>query len=156
MNIKLKLIKHERFEDAPFIGALICAVDCNINCTGCFNQHIKELPTITRDSQDIIDEVKTNPFNKGIILSGLEWTLQPDEMREMINLAISNDLEVILYTGLSEEVFCKRFSDVYHIPNIYIKFGSYNEKLKCDNNVQNKTKLATSNQKIYKMLLEDN
>jgi organic radical activating enzyme len=151
MIINIKGIYHERYEDAPFIGALICAVDCNINCTGCFNQHLKELPNIEKDSKDIINEVLSNKFNQGIILSGLEWTLQKNEMKELIYLAKQNNLKVILYTGLNEEYFKINFNDIYQIPDIYIKFGSYKENLHCNNNIQEGIKLATSNQHIYKL-----
>ena len=51
MIIKTKGIVHERVEDAPFMGALISAVDCNLNCKGCFNQHLKSLPNIEMDSE---------------------------------------------------------------------------------------------------------
>ena len=44
-NLKLiinyKTIVNERTEDAPFIGALISAIDCKFNCKKCFNQDIK-------------------------------------------------------------------------------------------------------------------
>ena len=148
MKIRIKRIEHERVEDSPFVGALICAVDCNINCPGCFNQHLKDEPTIVMDSQDIVNEVLANPFNKGIILSGLEWTLQPEEMEELIWLARKNKLQVILYTGLDEKVFKVKFTSIYNMPDIYIKFGSYKEDLKCNDNIQHRVKLATKNQKI--------
>jgi pyruvate-formate lyase-activating enzyme len=151
MKIHYKRLVHERIEDAPFIGALICAVDCNINCADCFNQHLKQEITIIRESEDLINEVVSNKFNKGIILSGLEWTLQGDELRELIRLAKINNLEVILYTGLDEGRFKEDFIDIYNIYGIYIKFGRYNKDLLTNDNKQKNIKLATSNQKIYKM-----
>lgn len=150
MIIRYKSITHERVEDSPFIGALICAIDCNINCLNCFNQHMKDLPTIYKETQDIINEILANPFNKGIILGGLEWTLQSEEMKELIYLAQQNNLEVMLYTGLDENVFKTNFPDIYNLSNIYIKFGKYKEELKCNNNVQYGVKLASQNQKIIR------
>lgn len=151
MIINIKKIEHERFEDAPFVGALICAVDCNINCIGCFNQHLKNLPTIQISSHDIIKEVLANKFNQGIILSGLEWTLQRDEMNELILLAKQNTLKTILYTGLNENDFKQTYEDIYNITGLMIKFGEYDKNLKCNNNIINNIKLATSNQKIKEM-----
>jgi pyruvate-formate lyase-activating enzyme len=151
MKIHYKRIEHERVEDAPFIGALICAVDCNINCADCFNQHLKQETTIIKESEDIINEVVSNKFNKGIILSGLEWTLQINEVRELIKLAKENNLEVILYTGLNEDKFKEGFIDIYNTPNIYFKFGRYDKELLTNDNKQKNVQLATSNQKIYKM-----
>ena len=147
MNIRHKGIYHERTEDAPFIGALICAIDCNINCDYCFNQYMKDEPILINDSKEIINKVLLNPFNEGIILGGLEWTLQSEEMEELIQLALLNDLEVILYTGLSEETFRKQFDDIFKL-KIYIKFGNYikdKEQVK-----QYSVILASDNQKIVK------
>ncbi|MGL4570829.1 MAG: 4Fe-4S cluster-binding domain-containing protein [Clostridium sp.] len=152
MIIRTKGIVHERVEDAPFIGALISAVDCRFNCKGCFNQHIKELPTIKMDSDDIIEEVKVNPFNEGIILAGLEWSLQPDELRALIHAALDKDLKIIIYSGLTEEEFKEKFSDIYNLKkNLYFKFGKYDESLKTSDNIQYDVKLATSNQKILQI-----
>lgn len=150
MIIKTKGIVHERVEDAPFMGALICAVDCKFNCKGCFNQHLKNLPTIEMDSEEILDEVIKNPFNEGIILAGLEWSLQPNELRELVNSAINKELKVIIYSGLNEEEFKLKFPDLYSLKNIYFKFGRYEEGLKIENNIYYDVKLATSNQKIVK------
>lgn len=149
MIIKIKGIVHERVEDAPFMGALICAIDCKFNCKGCFNQYLKTLPTIEMDSEEILDEVIKNPFNEGIILAGLEWSLQPNELRELVNSAINKELKVIIYSGLNEEEFKLKFPDLYSLnKNIYFKFGKYEENLKVDNNIHYDVKLSTSNQKI--------
>ena len=152
MIIRTKGIVHERVEDAPFIGALISAIDCRFNCKGCFNQHIKELPTIKMDSEDIIEEVTANPFNEGIILAGLEWSLQPDELRALVHAGLNNNLKIIIYSALTEEEFKEKFSDIYNLKkNLYFKFGKYDERLKVSDNIQYDVKLATSNQKILQI-----
>ena len=147
--IQYKSITHERTEDAPFIGALICAIDCKFNCNNCFNQELKDLPNKEDTIQHIISEIKSNPFNKGIILAGLEWTLQSDEMRVLILEALENKLQVILYTGMTEDIFKIKFFDVYQLP-IYIKFGQYDDCLSTNDNVQFGIKLASMNQYIRK------
>ena len=150
MKIAIKGIFHERTEDAPFIGALICANNCKFNCLNCCNEEIKLLPSYYKDDDEIIQEIKSNSFNKGIILAGLEWTLQPKEMFRLINLALDNQLEVILYTGMDYDVLIKKFPELlnYHI---YIKTGKYIKELSTDDNIQFGVKLASSNQKIYKI-----
>jgi len=149
MKIRFKYIEHERTQDAPFIGALICAIDCNLNCEGCFNQHMKEMPTQELDSKEIISMVKSYKFNDGIILSGLEWTLQPLEMRELIIQAKNNNLKVIVYTGLTKEDFISNFDDIYdNIKGIYIKFGEYDDSKLSDNNYYYNIKLSSTNQNI--------
>lgn len=144
MMIHYKLIEHERFEDAPFIGALISACDCRFNCKNCFNQHIKSLPVKCDTSEHIIEIIKENPFNKGIIFAGLEWFLQIDEAIALAKLARENGLKTILYTG-----------NEYLIPYIaknfdYVKCGRYKEEFKTDNHIEYGVTLATSNQHIYK------
>jgi len=147
--VHYKIIKDERTEDAPFVGALISAIDCKFDCINCFNQDVKNKPTLEKSHQDIIKEVLKDPFNKGIILAGLEWSLQPDELRLLVIEALQNNLQVIVYTGLTEEIFSTKFPDLIKLP-IYIKFGRYMEENKVDDYHSNNVKLATSNQYIKK------
>ena len=150
MKIAIKGIFHERTEDAPFIGALICANNCKFNCLNCCNEEYKSLPSYYVNDNEIIQEVKSNLFNKGIIIAGLEWTLQAEEMFRLIELALNNQLEIILYTGMDYDVLIKKFPELlnYHI---YIKTGKYIRELSTDDNIQFGVKLASSNQKIYKI-----
>lgn len=145
LKIRYKTIEHERVEDAPFIGALISAIDCRFNCKNCFNQSIKQLPTIIKEDEDIIQEIKSNPFNQGVIFAGLEWTLQMTELIRLAQLAKNNGLHTMLYTGLS--FFSDR--DVLQYFD-YIKCGRYEEDLKIVNLVEYNVVLASSNQHIYK------
>lgn len=147
-TINYKLIEHERVEDAPFVGALISACDCKFNCKNCFNQHIKELPTISDTPQNIIREIKANAFNKGIIFAGLEWTLQIEECLILAKLAKQNGLQTMLYTGSDNKLelnllkSCDKFD--------YIKVGRYVEELKTANHIEYGVVLASSNQHILK------
>ena len=149
MKIAIKGIFHERTEDAPFVGALISAIDCNINCDGCFNQYLKKMPTIYMTEDEIINEVLTNKFNKGIILAGLEWSLQPEEMLLIIDKAMENNLEVIVYTGLYIKTLYKKIPEIKKKP-IYVKHGKYNHNLKGDVFCHG-VKLPSTNQNIVKI-----
>lgn len=100
--IKYKTIKHEVIGDAPFMGALICANSCPLNCRGCFNKSLKKQEPLEKSAEDIIAEVKSNPLNQGIILAGLEWSAQPMEMLELMSVASKNGLEIIVYTGYKD------------------------------------------------------
>lgn len=113
MAIRYKAIEHERTEDAPFVGALISAIDCKFNCKGCFNRQLKKEPTLTASATDIINEVKANPFNEGIILGGLEWSLQLPELVELVQTASENDLKVMIYTGCDFDEFHEKLGKVY-------------------------------------------
>jgi organic radical activating enzyme len=158
-------------EDAPFVGALISAIDCWENCDGCFNQHLKELPTQEATAKEIIALVKSNPINEGIILSGLEWTLQPAEMFELLSEAKMSRLKTMLHTDMSGNEF-KRWFDMYaainYIPSQYtqvgnqrcadirmyldyIKFGCYELLKLSENYYSNGIKLASTNQHIKEL-----
>jgi len=101
MQIRYKYIEHERTQDAPWIGALICAIDCKLKCKGCFNRDLKKMETKKATATKIIDEVLENPFNEGIILGGLEWSRQPEELIELVTEASERGLKVMIYTGLN-------------------------------------------------------
>ena len=147
--INYKLIEHERCEDAPFVGALIAACDCKFNCLNCFNEHIKALPILTKNCGDIIAEVKANPFNKGIIFAGLEWTLQLDECLSLAKEAKQRGLQTMLYTGND---FQGRLMGTIILSDLfdYIKCGRYKEELKTANHIEYGVVLASANQHIYK------
>lgn len=148
-KINYKAIEHERVEDAPFVGALISACDCKYNCPNCFNQDVKKLLTITKDCQEIISDIKANPFNKGIIFAGLEWSLQIDECIALATAAKSVGLQTIVYTGADKENSIVKYyikSGVFD----YIKYGRYSEELKTANHIEYGVVLASSNQHILK------
>lgn len=145
--VSYKGIIHERAEDAPFMGALIIATSCSNRCRGCFNQHLKDAETYLRYADEIIKEVKQNPFNDGIILGGLEWSEQPDDMIALVSCAAAAGLKIMVYTGLTEEEFYRRVPSHY-LHNCYIKFGKYDEKRLSDNHTSFGVKLASTNQYI--------
>ncbi len=147
MKIAIKGIYHERTEDAPFIGALICADKCYYNCPDCCNEELKYSEPFYMEDTEIINRILNNPFNQGIILAGLEWTLQPKEMLRLIELALDNKLKVILYTGMNEFELRMKFPQIFELP-IYIKCGRYIKELHTDDYYLYGVKLASTNQKI--------
>lgn len=140
-------IVHERSEDAPFMGALIVATNCSNNCKDCFNQHLKSTEIYCKTAEDIVAEIKHNPFNDGIILGGLEWSEQPDEAISLIRCAIENDLKVILYTGLTERDLFRRIPPTY-LYGCYVKFGRYDKTKASSNYSSLGVTLASTNQYI--------
>ncbi len=147
MKIKFKGIVHERYEDAPFIGALLVAERCEFNCIDCFNKHLINREVIISNEVDIIKEVKKNVFNEGVIFAGLEWSNQPKELEALIKEAKRNALKIIVYTGLEECEFLKLI-DVEVLKNCYVKYGSYNNSKLSDNYKSYNVKLASTNQYI--------
>lgn len=148
-KINYKKIEHERTEDAPFIGALISACNCNFNCKNCFNQNLKKAPVINKTLKEIFEEICCNKFNKGIIFGGLEWTNQIDELKLLAAAAKNCGLKTMLYTGrifedkIVQELFSTNLFD-------YIKCGKYKEKKKSINHIEFGVTLASDNQHIYK------
>lgn len=149
MKVIHRGIEHERSQDAPFIGALIIADTCSLNCEHCFNSHLREVDSISQDANDIITEVKSNPFNKGIILSGLEWTDNERDMWDLVHAAREQGLQIMIHTGRSQEWWEQRY-DPSSYAGCYVKFGQYDPNQVCSSNVQYGVKLATANQKIIK------
>lgn len=151
MKIRYKTIEHERTEDSPFIGAVISAINCNFNCKNCFNQPLKNQPTLVKEDIEIIKEIKSNPFNKGVIFAGLEWTLQPTELFTLANIAHGFELQTILYTGHDFKYF-QEYGTIRYLGDYfdYIKCGRYEENLKVTNHIEYGVTLASTNQHIYK------
>ncbi len=147
MKINFKGIVHERYEDAPFIGALIIAEKCKFACKNCFNKHLSNEKTIISNEVDIIDEVKKNAFNNGVIFAGLEWANQPKELMALIKEAKKRKLKIIVYTGLEEEEFLK-LVDLDILKNCYVKYGGYDETKAVDDYKMFGVKLASKNQVI--------
>lgn len=145
--IKYRGIIHERCEDAPFMGALIIAENCSNNCQGCFNQHLKNSEVFEHTAEQIIEIVKDNLFNDGIILAGLEWSEQPEDVIELVKCAKKNHLEVMIYTGLSERGFTDRLWDST-LSGCYVKFGMYDPSCLSDDYYSLGVKLASTNQYV--------
>lgn len=146
--IRYKSITHERVEDAPFVGALVCAISCHIGCKGCFNQSLKSAPTKVQYISTLLDDIQNNPFNEGLILAGLEWSQQPRELIAILKEATFRKMPVIVYTGYSKDIFLKRVPRIVEFPDVFIKYGGYDEtKLSLTHEAYG-IRLASTNQNI--------
>ena len=129
------------------MGALIIAEKCSNNCQGCFNQHLKDGKVFTRPVYDIIQEVGKDVFNEGIILGGLEQSEAPDDTIALIEWAKMADLQVMLYTGLTEEGLYSRIPKDC-LKGCYVKFGRYDKTLVSRTYTSYGVQLASTNQYI--------
>jgi pyruvate-formate lyase-activating enzyme len=146
--IKYKGIIHNVLNDAPFIGAILIAPTCSMGCKNCINEHLKTDKILVEDTaENIIKKVKSNGLNRGIILSGLEWTESATSMQAIMEEALIESLEVIIYTHHDEKTFLKMFPSLSK-NKIYIKYGAYDECKIASNNISYGVKLATENQYI--------
>lgn len=98
--VEYKTITHGVTDVAPFVGAVICAVDCKLKCKGCNTRSFKKLPTKKTLAIDVFFEVASHKENEGIILGGLEWTHQIEDMLVLLELASELDLKIMVQTGL--------------------------------------------------------
>lgn len=147
--VRYKLIEHERVEDAPFIGALVSAISCQLGCEGCFNQPLKSLPTQISSAEAIVDTILSNPFNEGIVLGGLEWSEQPKELVRLVEAALQKHLKVMIYTGYSLKMFFNRVPELLDIEGaLYIKYGKYDASKSDPNYYRYGVQLASKNQGI--------
>lgn len=151
MNIHYTYVEKNRLGDAPFLGTLIAGYTCKGNCKGCCNQHILGSTVYEEDSSVLINSIVDDPFSEGIILAGLEWSDQPEEMLCLIDEARSKSLEVILYTRHTEEYMRETFPELFKMSGLYIKFGEYDETKIVNDNIHYGVPLISSNQYILKI-----
>ncbi len=147
-RIAYKGIVHNILNDAPFIGTLIIAKNCSMPCKDCINAHLKSPEHIRVESAfEIMDKVKSNGLDEGIILSGLEWTEQAEDLLVLVDCALENGLKVMVYTHHSEDRFFSIIPELIGKP-IYVKFGLYDASLCSETHFSHTVKLATTNQYI--------
>jgi anaerobic ribonucleoside-triphosphate reductase activating protein len=126
---------------------------CDGFCKGCHNPELQDY-RIGEDYKKVLPSIitKVNEFNslvKNVFIMGGEPLQQKlDLLLDLIlNIKQNTNCKIWLWTRAT----------IDNVPELikeqcdYIKTGYYDEKLKCDDNIQYGIKLATSNQKIYKM-----
>ena len=134
--------------DGPGVRVSIFFQGCAFHCKNCFNQHLKNKPSIEMSAEEIINEVKKNPFNEGIILGGLEWFNQIDDMKVLMKTAANSGLKIMVYTGFSVIEDESIFKECAKKVDTYLKIGPYVEKL--PQIEMYGIVLASNNQKIIK------
>lgn len=147
MIIHHRGLYHDRL-DAPFVGSLLFAVDCNHGCKGCCHADRRDGPIYETEAEEIINDILQYRFSEGLILGGFEWTQQPDEMMELIDLAIENSLQVILYTHHTEEELKSILPKLYNRKGVYVKYGEYRIDLSSKTYTSYGVPLASTNQYI--------
>ena len=87
----------------------------------------------------------------GIILAGLEWSEQHDELQSLVDCAKAHSLQIIIYTGLNDEKFHRRVPKD-KLVGCYVKYGNYDERYASNNYCSFGVKLASTNQYIAKFM----
>lgn len=145
-------------EYSPFTRSLdIFTIGCNGSCKGCCNPEIKDwnLKGLSLDetSLKVCDLYKQFEIliDRLFIVGG-----DPVDCENMTNGEVSSLIDEIKKT-ISKPIYLFTRHDIENIPNSlldrvdYVKTGAYIPELTVDNNIQYGIKLATSNQKIYKL-----
>lgn len=151
MLIHHRGLVEDRF-DTPFgLSTLVWAKECHNHCPGCFHQDRFGLPILEEDSRDIIAKIKENPFNRGVVFGGFEWTEQYEELLCMIEESIAAGLEIILYTHYTIDIIRRDYSELLSYKGIYIKCGEYDNSCLSATHISYGVPLASTNQIIYKV-----
>ena len=145
-------------EYSPFTRSLdIFTIGCNGSCKGCCNPEIKDwnLKGLSLDetSLKVCDLYKQFEIliDRLFIVGG-----DPVDCENMTNGEVSSLIDEIKKT-ISKPIYLFTRHDIENIPNSlldrvdYVKTGAYIPELTVDYNIQYGIKLATSNQKIYKL-----
>ena len=125
-------------------------------CKNCCNLEIRDWSLKGKDALQVISKVvelttKYDNLIDRIILVGGDpvdaYYHYPKEYLEFVQSIKTLDKPIYLFTRYQvKDIPVKLLKEVD-----YVKTGPYIPELTCDNNIQNGIKLATSNQKIYKV-----
>ena len=145
-NLPLKYLGYTiSFQEVPNEISLVFNISgCPYKCKGCHSTYLWEYKGnyLSKDIESV--------FNKYLGMFTCVCFMGGDinlvELKDLLKLCKSKGIKTCIYTGTDDiNIFkdCMKYLD-------YIKYGSYKEELKCDNNIFYGVKLATSNQKMLK------
>ena len=145
-NLPLKYLGYTiSFQEVPNEISLIFNISgCPYKCKGCHSTYLWEYKGnyLSKDIESIFNEY-LGMFTCVCFMGGDTNLI---ELRELLKLCKSKGLATCIYSGtdnIKSLENCMKYLD-------YIKYGSYKEELRCDNNIFYGVKLATSNQKMLK------
>lgn len=134
----------------------IFSIGCEGNCQDCCNPEIKRWDLSGLDTVQVVSKVVslTTKFNNlidRIILVGGDpvdaYKRYPSEYLSFISQIRTLRKPIYLFTRYE----LTQIDPILLAQVDYIKTGPYLPELKCDDNIQEGIKLATSNQKIFKI-----
>lgn len=105
--------------NGPGTRSVIWLQGCNLNCTGCFNQELREIKENNLVSvSELIDQLPLYEI-EGVTISGGEPFLQPEPLLEFLTEIKRRGLSTMIYTG---NIFSELLmSNNEIIPNILLK-----------------------------------
>lgn len=127
---------------------------CNGSCKGCCNPELKDFNVGDELTSNLMTQI-INKIKKFDILIENIWILGGDPMDQNVMDLIT--LLYLLKTNINKKIWLFTRYSIESIDETvkslvdYIKCGEYLEELKTDDNIQYGVKLATQNQRIYKL-----
>ncbi|SFU40536.1 anaerobic ribonucleoside-triphosphate reductase activating protein [Clostridium sp. DSM 8431] len=102
--IRLSGIAYESLVNGPGIRRVFFSQGCRHNCEGCFNQDTHDFDGgEEKDMDELISDVLSNPFLKGVTFSGGDPFERAEEFAYMAEAFKKHNLNVWSYTGYTYE-----------------------------------------------------
>lgn len=102
--IRLAGIAYESLVNGPGIRRVFFSQGCKHDCKGCFNQDTHDFcGGEERDMDELIADVLSNPFLKGVTFSGGDPFERAEEFAYMAEAFKKHNLSVWSYTGYTYE-----------------------------------------------------
>lgn len=106
-TIRIAGVVNDSVVDGPGIRFTIFTQGCPYACPGCHNMHTWDPQAGEEVSiKSLVAKWRKNPLLDGITLSGGEPLWQKEKLLPLIEAALEDDLNVVLYTGSTYEELC--------------------------------------------------
>jgi hypothetical protein len=145
--IKYKGLVCDSKDHPDGVAILIVAPSCTYGCKKCINQHLKKGKYHIISCTDLINKIKRVSVGNCIVLGGLEWTEDKENLLSILDVLTKENMNIILYTHWDEVELKKLAPEIYKY-DIWVKYGKYDINYKSDNYISNGVQLATTNQYI--------
>lgn len=113
MQIKFKTVIYGVQEMAPFTGAILIGHKWSDAFTTQVIEELQALKTVSKSHKYLLDDIKSDPVNQGVIFGGLEWSLQAEELYELIKYSAKIGLQVAFHTSYTLEEFEQRLGEAW-------------------------------------------
>ena len=133
-QIRLSGIVKESIVDGPGIRYVIFTQGCKQRCIGCHNPEAQSLTAgKLYEIGDLVQEWRQNPLLKGITISGGEPFLQPEAVWQLVEQAIADQLDIVIYSGYYYEELSNslnKFIQLILANATYLIDGPYDQTFK--------------------------
>lgn len=103
-EIRLAAILPESLVNGPGLRRVLFSQGCSHNCKGCFSSHTHSFTDgVLIDMDSIIEDIRKNPFLKGVTFSGGDPLEQADKFAYIAREVKKLGLNIWCYTGYTFE-----------------------------------------------------